>query len=376
MTSAILAINSIDRFTQDTLQTNVPNPRYDPNNPTAQPRFIEVMAQQNSSLSAALEQGYLGTSISTSNNFSIISPGALIYGYIKKIAVSVVQFNYNVPTVIPWKNDILYINVANSQTEESVIFDFVIPWGFYSAAELAAVTQRIMLNNDNFSRMVGGVDGFRISFKSESGYVFSVESILVSLYFPTIDTIRDLALFPDDEAASLIVLKTYRLFGINLQNSSPSQVQYSQAIPTFLYTPYVDIISVALTKYQKIKDTDTSPNKTGSIIARIYLQGVGVAMPQWYSSSLVSALGTAPFTVVQDNNYSKIIRWSREETVNSLDFQLRDQYGELLWAKWNPNEFTLPLPYDPDTDPRPTMTFNSEFQMTLLCVEGDRESDY
>ena len=44
-----------------------------------------------------------------SNNFTIQSPNALIYGYVKRIMVSQIQLQYNIPTVVQGKNDQLWI---------------------------------------------------------------------------------------------------------------------------------------------------------------------------------------------------------------------------------------------------------------------------
>jgi hypothetical protein len=71
-------------------------------------------------------------------------------------------------------------------------------------------------------------------------------------------------------------------------------------------------------------------------------------------------LGSSPFTVVQDMNSPKVIRWNRDEAVNSLDFQLRDQYGDLIFfSNFQNNQFEQTF-------------YNTEFQMTVLCTEGER----
>lgn len=44
-----------------------------------------------------------------SNNFTIQSPSALIYGYINRLVVSQIQLTYNIPTINKDLNDILYI---------------------------------------------------------------------------------------------------------------------------------------------------------------------------------------------------------------------------------------------------------------------------
>jgi hypothetical protein len=78
----------------------------------------------------------------------------------------------------------------------------------------------------------------------------------------------------------------------------------------------------------------------------VYLSGVG--NPQ--TTSNTSALGTAPFVMTADLNSPKVIRWNPDVAVPSIDFQLRDCYGDFI--------------------PGQEEGLHTEFQMTLLCVEG------
>jgi hypothetical protein len=80
----------------------------------------------------------------------------------------------------------------------------------------------------------------------------------------------------------------------------------------------------------------------------VYLSGVG--NPQ--TTTGTSALGSAPFIMTADLNSPKVIRWTPDVTVTQIDIQVKDQYGDLLPG------------YDKG--------FNTEFQMTLLCVEHNQ----
>jgi hypothetical protein len=130
--------------------------------------------------------------------------------------------------------------------------------------------------------------------------------------------------------------------------------QTSFDYPNFLYTPYIDIYSDVLTNYQNVKDTNTTVNKPKGMVARVYLSGTGNVQT---TGSLV-ALGSAPFVMTADLNSPKIIRWSPDVAVPSVDFQLLDQYGEFIPGGVNPNTGA-------------SLGFNTEFQMTLLCIEGE-----
>ena len=252
-------------------------------------------------------------------NFTIQSPGALIYGYIDRIIVSQIQLQYNIPTVIPDKNDTFYIN------QQAV----VIPYGFYTPDNLATVLQARIRSATN-------VTDCTVVFDVQDGFIFS------SVGF-TISFTNALAVPPEVRDT---VLKTYRLLGITKDNITSSNTQYSTDYPNFLYTPYIDIYSDVLTNYQTVKDTNTTVGKFKGMVARIYLSGTGniqVTDPN-------VALGSAPFVMTADLNNCKVIKWSPDVAVPSIDFQLYDQYSEFI--------------------PGVAQGFNTEFQMTLLCIEG------
>ena len=276
------------------------------------------------------------------NNFTIYSGGALIYGYIKKIQISQTQIQYNIPTVVPNRNDTFYF------VFQDIVYPVVIPFGYYTPEELAAVLEHkirtaVPVNggvvNPNlaaFTVVYTALDGF--VFKTNNIYEFEFVPLETFLTFQTPSDVNTL-------------LRTYRLIGMDISNTDPNVVQKSSSTPIFLYTSYIDIISQVLTKYQKVKDTDSSPQKQADIIARVYLAGTGA--PQITSGDGSLPLGARPFTIVQDMNYCKTMRWSKDEAVNSLDFQLKDQYGDLIFQN------------EPDN----TDVYYTEFQMTLLCIE-------
>lgn len=319
-TSAILAINSLDRYSKGSGFTSP-------------------------SLSGtALISQFNGTG-QPCNNFTIYSAGALIYGYIKKIQVSQIQIQYNIPTVIPDRNDIIFFTFIG------ITYSFAIPYGYYTPEELAAVLEEQI---QNATPTGGGVvnpnlAAFTVVYEALTGFIFKTNNIY-QFAFLNIEEWLDIPNINENDISTF--LRAYRLLGIDKSNSVLRTEQQSSNTPIFLYTPYIDIISQNLTKYQKVKDTDSSPQKQADIISRIYLAGTGG--PQITAGDInVYPLGSRPFTVVQDMNYCKTMRWSKDEAVNSLDFQLKDQYGELIFQN----------------SPELIDEYYTEFQMTLLCIE-------
>jgi hypothetical protein len=359
--NAILAISSTDRYIKNTNTGTA----IDPN--TGQ---IITVTQNNQPTSNFLQTQFLGEA-PYSNDFSITAPNALINGYIDKIVVSQIQLQYYLPTVIPGSNDTLFIFLEESPSSNIYDeFDVSIPYGFYSPVELAAILQ-IRLNADTGST-------FTVSYSETSisgGYVgYNITNTQGKKFcFAGLDYLND----NYEQGVVNTTLKTYRLFGMNTTNASDDilspgfKAQLSQGsslAPVFLYTPYIDIYSDALTNYQNLKDADSSTSKRKGLLARIYLSGVG--SPQFTSDtyidpntgatvSLSDALGSKPFLLTYDLNTPKIIQWTDQTAINSLDFQMRDCYGDLLFVRTE--EPVIGYAQE---------VYNTEFQMTLLCIEG------
>lgn len=280
------------------------------------------------------------------NSFTIQSPGALIYGYIYKIIVSQIQVQYNIPTICLDKNDTFYISgTAGADVPEEV----VIPFGYYTPQELAAVLQ-VKIQN---TTAIGTAALIEVAFDNSAGFKFTSTSVpALSFYFPGLEQLQifpGLVLTPNDINN---ILKTYRTLGITKENGPPPVApfrteQVSGDYPNFLYTPYIDISSDVLTNYQKVKDTNTSTEKPKGMIARVYVSGVG--NPQTTTSMVT--LGSAPFIMTADLNSPKVIRWSPDVAVPSIDLRVTDQYGDLI--------------------PGADYGYSTEFQITMMCVEHD-----
>jgi len=292
----------------------------------------------------ALIGAYLRFPNPPSNNFTIQSPGALIYGYIDRIIVSQIQVQCNIPTIIPGRNDIFFIGLNST----NVIYEVFIPYGFYVPEELAA-----MLQSQIAAVPALAAAEIDVSYDPQNGFVFQSTSVpSVYFYFPDNEEILNT---PGQTSRTVsVALKAYKVLGMTKLNSDigPPGIdfQFSSTAPNFLYTPYIDFYSDVLTNYQTIKDTNTSVAKPKGLIARVYLSGNGNVQ----TTTPTSALGTQPFVVTADLNSPKVIKWSKDVAIPSIDFQLLDCYGDFIPG--------------PDVQ---TYYSQTEFQMTLLCVEGE-----
>jgi hypothetical protein len=296
---------------------------------TTENLFLSITINAESQPVTNILFGYFNNAEPFFNNFTISSPNALIYGYINKIMVSQVQLQYNIPTICLNKNDTFIIEWVISSTTFSETIN--IPFGFYTPTELAAAITAQIAALPALAPL-----SLSVAYVPEDGFVFT-SATNINFYFPSFTAL--LATFNYESLER--IFKTCKTLGMTLLNSTPNDVQASTMTPNFLYTPYVDIYSDVLTNYQGMKDTNTSVSKPKGLVARVILAGVG--------SPVNTLIGTTPFIVISDMNTPKVIQWTPDVAVPTLDFQLRDCYGDLL-------------PGVPEN--RAT-----EFQMTLLCVE-------
>jgi hypothetical protein len=309
-----------------------------------------------------------------SNDFSITAPNALINGYIEKIIISQIQLQYYLPTIVPGGNDNFAFLVETAPGSNAFTpYSVILPYGFFSPAELAAMLQ-IFMNTAVYGNP--SIENFQVFYGQ--GNIGAVTDIGFTAILN--DNGKRWALdnpfrIQYTLTESQRLLKTNKVFGFNSANIAPQTTQFSYYAPVFLYTPYIDIYSDALTNYQALKDTDSSTIRRKGLIARIYLSGVGSPQMTAYDVTLTkalpntilwkqttsSALGSQPFVLTYDLNSPKVVNWTPDTAVNSLDFQLRDCYGDLLFTK-----VPTALPGQVGE------VFNTEFQMTLLCIEGGR----
>jgi hypothetical protein len=297
------------------------------------------------------------------NRFQLFANQPFIYGNIKTIAIAQLQMYYAVPTITPNNNKFYIINQSAYSAGQPWLATITIPVGFYTEVELCSMIQFLVEQSAIFphgwtcqinNEFASGTNITRQDIIWEAADDPDGDNVFWCFYNPFDDDPDPLLTLTDAQKAAL--LRTYDTLSIGRgecgfpgiidpEFSSNDPIKYTSPMK-LLYTAYVDILSNLLTKYQDVKDSDTKPLKQSNFIARVYLNSQG--SPQTVGS-VAAAPGSRPFYVVATLSNTKVIQWSEDEAVYNMDFELRDQYGNLLY--W-------------DSDLAPT-----EFQLTLLCSE-------
>ena len=281
---------------------------------------------------------YMAGDDPSASNFTIQRNTPLLNGYFTRLAITQVQFEYNLPSVLTNFNDTIYLRYTQGATVNQAV-TVVLDAGWYNNADLAAALQAEIIAalaatgvpNPAFT-VTFNKPTYSLTFATNNADTFGFADVVTGL----------------NSIEQAQYLKALQLIGVTsnqtlapLANPSVSIIVANRS-PRLIYTQYVDIVSRNLTKYQRVKDADTASQKNKSyIIARVYF--VAPNTVQFVDASGES-FGSRPFTICVDYNTPKHIKWSPNEAVHELDFQLLDEYGdEFLWDTFYASEFQLTI---------------------------------
>jgi hypothetical protein len=260
----------------------------------------------------------------------------ILNGYFNRIALTQVQFFWNLPTIITGYNDQIDI-VYNDDTSYIV----TLPQGWYNANQIGKAVV------DLLNAVVPG---------APFSYVLTDPPGCIQLRSNAKPfTIR----VPESSVSR--TARFYQTAGFIPQNSTAIAEDDNRTetlgVPTLLATRYVDITSHYLTKFQRVKDASTlATGDSQNILSRIYAFA-GMTDTTWppltitldeKGASVYTYGVPAPFVVVQDYSSPKNISWNPDEAVSNFDITLLDEYGTIL--PW-------------------TTQIGCEYQITLLASE-------
>lgn len=265
---------------------------------------VHVQSQQNPSNSVTLSSPF---------DFSIGQNQNLMSGFFTRLAVSEIQFRWTLPTLTS-RNNKIYVTSGGTDTL------ITLPEGWYdinagatSAGNLAYALQVAVV-----AAGITGLSGFTCTYTGTAGgsvvtqpyncFVAKSNSV-TTFYFKR---------FTDQSKPNAIGLFEMMSWATN-QISAVTQTGSPDA--SFLSTPFVDIICDGLTYNQSLKDADTGISR--DVLCRIYLT------PDAFTGSVVN-LGSAPILVHRCFPFPKQVRWSADQPIGNLRFQVFDSEGYVL----------------------------------------------
>jgi len=278
------------------------------------------------------------------NNFRIQTPDRLAVGAVRRIMPKSIRFPWFIPNLNP-QNDNMNIVVGGTS--------YYIDLGaggsdFYTPQEIAT-----LINNELAGDGVGlavewmpGSQRYQWTATDLSGTTIrfqATNSPIAGLHVP----------LTNEQFVSLPSL--CKTMGFNLASLSTTYVPDSAdfafnpcSATECLYTRYVDIVSPRLLQYRKMIDGASKNANKKALITRVYCANE-TSMNTYDISGNAIPIGTQPFIIHRKLN-EKDIRWEPEATIDYIDFQLYDEYGNLV---------QLPVvEFEPSTFPSFQMTFN------------------
>jgi len=296
----------------------------------------------------------------------------IIQGDIREIAVSEVNFPYDIPNMQAGYNtfELIAAFVPPGGLVGSTPGDLTITIapGFYTGPELQdAINAEILAQQTS----VGGdaADAPTIEYSASSNRftflapvsdaVSPTWSVFSAYTYPVGYNARTNTLGKD--ILSIMGFLTYPPDIPQADKAGYSAVSADPALdkPTFIgqasapmaFTQYIDICSPQMCKYQYFRDgSTTNLARRADVICRLFICDN-------VSLTTDNVEGSRPFIINRQYVNARIMRWTTENSVGTIDVQLYDDIGQPLTTTWQPRPYQI--------------TFNCYER----SVEDDKEKD-
>ena len=267
---------------------------------------------------------------SSSTDFTINKSQSLFNGFFNRLAVAEVVLNWGVPNIATyWNNSSIVIQNVTT----NVSFTVTIPDGFYRVLDLLD-TIEISVN----AQATTAGDPLRIRVRYTTYGKISLESYGVGT-----DPFKVLAGTAPNNKLAAQLISSY-LIGVSTTDLDISN-------PVILGTKYIDIVCQQLTYNQDLKDNTTAqynrdvlyrwyftydnvPVAYDQVIAEIDPGQVGPPFiaPTYalMNTDIAIIEGYTAFVSRRTPPFPKQIRWSPEQPVGQVTFQIYDDSGRLL----------------------------------------------
>ena len=262
------------------------------------------------------------------NNLAFNAEGQnIIQGQVDSIAVSEVNFPYDIPNIQGVTSGFVLQELANPTN----LVPITVPTGFYTGPELEAAITAAIAATTIGTEVECHYDAISNRFDFTTN---AAPWILQSSYtFPpgyTLTTNRG-SLGKD----------ILSLMGYAYPGSSPlisNAVPFLPGAPSsgsapLVFTQYIDICSPQLCKFQYFRDgTTTNLARRSDVICRLYIAN-NVATQE--------EEGTRPFLIHRQYKNARVMRWTADNSVGTIDIQLYDDTGQPLATEWAPRPYQV-----------------------------------
>lgn len=322
---------------------------------------------------------------STPGDLRINKQQPLLFGYLTRIALTEMNIQWGFPNVYDdgsSSNNTMTIRVFDASGSVQGTQRITIGDGFYSAGRLGSILQ-LKLNQNTvltaggtrtFTVGVGGLEtangsaalAGQTKTAADSNFTIDLSGGGFFQIIPFSQRIVGLSSLTDDLT--------------NMMGLTPGVLPGTQYYKTFtggyasmMRTPYIDVVSNALTANQNVRDNDTTRAGRDSLLARLYLaneESVAREITITYDSSAPyasigftdNAFGVKETSFRREFKFPKQIQWNKTENVDFVDLRVLDYRGNIVryspTLRYEDEEFNVVQQYN-----------TADFQFTIMATE-------
>jgi len=272
----------------------------------------------------------------------------IIQGQIHSISVNEVNFPYDIPNVQLNTTDRFDLYAFPGDLPGDPAFSVQIPAGFYSGIELAAaITAEILLQGAaqptpviaaNLPECTYDIISHRFSFTLAAPVANPLLWGFASSYtYPV-------ALLPAQR--NTLGKDIFSIMGYPQSDVPPSvalNAPFISGSAPLAFTQYIDICSPQLCKGQRFRDgSTTNLARRSDVICRLYISN---------NVSIQEEEGDRPFIINRQFFNARVMKWTTDNSVGTIDIQLYDDVGQPLQTSWIPRPYQITFNcYEKDTD--------------------------
>jgi hypothetical protein len=222
-------------------------------------------------------------------DFQITKKQSILNGFFTRVGTTEVVLNWVEPNIVTGLNDTFTV----VKTAGAVSYSVTVPEGFYTVAQL--LDTLVVLLNAAGTGITWSITGVGGNCGLAGTAAFTIPAT----------TLSEL---------------------LNITDASSGTKSFISPSPDLRTTPYIDFISSQLTYNQAVKDSATSTGEP-QVLCRWYMA--------WDEQPLIDAygfpilMGYTPFCARRTFNPPKQIRWSPNQPIGNLAFQVLDENGDI-----------------------------------------------
>jgi hypothetical protein len=257
----------------------------------------------------------------------------IIQGQIHSVSVAEVNFPYDIPNVQENVTDIFYI--YSEETTPPVGVRITLTPGFYTGLELAVAINVAIAQ-------VATDRGINIVNMPVCVYDDTSNRFSFTLNAPTIPdlvwTLGSPYTFPlAGQQTNTLGKDLFSIMGFlttqdNELTATNSPFEAGGSAP-MAFTQYIDICSPQLCKFQYFRDgSTTNLSRRSDVICRLYISN---------NIAILEEEGTRPFVINRQYFNERVMRWTADNSVGTIDIQLYDDCGQPLTTTWQPRPYQI-----------------------------------